>query len=75
VFCRNTQQFPFPFVPFYARSDFFPRPTSHISFPKYVEGIAQQMAAYSMPSSSRNKKKHGNYVLRFIDDEAIENLD
>ncbi len=33
------------------------------------------MAAYSTPSSFRNKRKYGNYVLRFIDDEEIENLD
>ncbi len=33
------------------------------------------MAAYSTSSSFRNKRKYGNYVLRFIDDEEIENLD
>jgi hypothetical protein len=33
------------------------------------------MAAYSMPPSFSNKREYGNLVLRFIDDEAIENLD
>jgi hypothetical protein len=33
------------------------------------------MAAYSMPPSSSNKKKYGSLVLRFINDEAIENFD
>jgi hypothetical protein len=33
------------------------------------------MATYSMPPFSSNKKKYGNLVLKFINDEAIESLD
>jgi hypothetical protein len=43
--------------------------------PEFAEGIIQQMATYSMPPSSSNKREYGISVLRFIDDEAIENLD
>jgi len=73
--CKDTQPFPSPFGPFYVRNDFFPNPLSHISLPKYAKGITQQMASYSMPPSFSNKRKYGNYVLRFINNEAIENLD
>ncbi len=75
VFCRDTQPFPSPFVPFYAHSDFFPNPLSYISLPEYAKGITQQMVAYSTPPSSSNKREYDNLVLRFINDEAIENLD
>jgi hypothetical protein len=75
VFCKDTQLFPSPFVPFYVQSDFFPSPPFRILLLEYAEGIAQQMATYSTPPSSSNKRKYGNLVLRFMDDEAIENLD
>jgi hypothetical protein len=75
VFYKDTQPFSSPFVPFYAWNDFFLDPPSHMSLFEYVEGIARQMAAYSTPPSSSNKRKYGNFILRFIDDEAIENLD
>jgi hypothetical protein len=58
----------------YVWSDFFPSSPSHISLLQYVESITWQMATYSTPPSSSNKK-YGSYVLRFIDGEAIENLD
>jgi hypothetical protein len=72
VFCRNTQPFASPFVPFYARSDFLPSPLSRKSLLEYAKGIARQMATYSMPPSFNNKRKYGSLVLRFINDEAIE---
>jgi hypothetical protein len=75
VFYKDTQPFLSPFVPFYAQSDFFLSPPSCISLLEYVEGIVRQMAAYSMPPSSSNKRKYGSFVQRFIDDEAIEILD
>jgi hypothetical protein len=75
MFYKDTQPFLSPFVPFYAQSDLFPSPPSRISLLEYVEGSIWQMAAYSMPPSSSNKRKYGSYVLRFIDDETIENLD
>jgi hypothetical protein len=33
------------------------------------------LASYSTPPSSSKKRKYGNYVLGFIDDELVENLD
>jgi hypothetical protein len=75
VFCRDTQPFPSPFVPFYVQNGFFPNLPSHMSLPEYAEGITQQMAIYSMPPSYSNKRKYDSSILRFINDEAIENLD
>jgi hypothetical protein len=46
-----------------------------MSLPEYAEGIIQQMATYSMPPSSSNKRKYGSSILRFINDEVIEKLD
>jgi hypothetical protein len=71
VFYRDTQPFPSPFVPFYAQSDFFPSPLSHISLLEYAKNIVQQMAACSMPPSSSNKREYGSSILRFIDDEGF----
>jgi hypothetical protein len=54
---------------------FFLIPPSHMSLLEYAEGIIWQMAAYSTPPSSSNNRKYSSFILRFIDDEAIENLD
>jgi hypothetical protein len=75
VICKDTQPFASPFVQFYAQSDFFFNPPSHKSLPKYTEGIVRQITSYSMPPSSSNKRKYDNFVIRSIDDKAIESFD
>ncbi len=54
---------------------FFLSPPSCKSLLEYAKGIVWQMSVYSMFPSSSNKRKYGNSILRFIDDEVIESLD
>jgi hypothetical protein len=65
MFCRDTQ--PFPFVPFYGGVTFslIPLPAYH-----YLN-----MATYSTLPLLVIRGSMAYSILRFIDDETIENLD
>jgi len=59
-------------IPFFARGDFFPSPPSSPQLPSYVKDYAQILAACPSPSHSFFPQTYDNFVMHFIDFEAIE---